>query len=226
MAIVRDYPGCVFDFSGGRDMLLLMAGSCLLERSGLAFFIDVLRERFINIQFCEGICRAFYHSQSFTAEEIFAMQWGYHSQLRHFPQSKIDKAFEEDVLAVFPKDLAISGLGRVCVMASGFLLGHTLQPAGCFWYCWLKTKQTKSGVNPVLLRRLVETGVITHCEVGHSKVELTFKSSLLRSVCWWKGCGWSFMVLFWPAAAVPLKDARTSLVVDWGNGGGRRLQQC
>ena len=56
LAVARDYPGCVFDFTGGRDLVLLIAGLVFISMPGAAGLLTlaaVMRWR------SSSICRSF-----------------------------------------------------------------------------------------------------------------------------------------------------------------------
>ena len=57
LAVARDYPGCVFDFTGGRDLVLLIAGLVCREKRLPGFYIDARRGRFVNLGGCDALAR-------------------------------------------------------------------------------------------------------------------------------------------------------------------------
>ena len=57
LAVAQDYPGCVFDFTGGRDLVLLIAGLVCREKRLPGFYLDVRRGRFIDLGGCEALAQ-------------------------------------------------------------------------------------------------------------------------------------------------------------------------
>ena len=65
-AVVRDYPDCVFDCTGGKDLVLLQAGLYCREKNVPAYYIDPVRGKFVNVIGCEYL-REYYAMPHFSA---------------------------------------------------------------------------------------------------------------------------------------------------------------
>ena len=48
-AICRDYPDCAFDCTGGKDLVLLVAGIFCKEKNVRAYYIDLERKKLVNL---------------------------------------------------------------------------------------------------------------------------------------------------------------------------------
>ena len=68
-AVLRDYPGCVFDCSGGKDLVLLGAGEFCKSRGIPMLYIDVARQKFVDLGGCESLAPQFAIPQ-FSAEDL------------------------------------------------------------------------------------------------------------------------------------------------------------
>ena len=58
-AIRKDYPDCVFDCTGGKDLVLLAAGIFCMENRVPAYYMDIASRRFINLFGCESMQKQF-----------------------------------------------------------------------------------------------------------------------------------------------------------------------
>lgn len=214
-AVVRDYPGCVFDFSGGRDLVLLVAGACFAELQLPGFYIELPAGRFINMRGCQAEKDGF-ALPAFTAEDIFAMAGATVHGHGHFPTGQMDADFERDVLATWEVvqhntkawSEFVSWLQAVC---NGSNSGE-LRVDG--------PRRVKGGrggshANPVLLNRLKEAGVLTRVDIQKHRVELKFKSALHRRCLLIEGV-WLELYGYVSAKNSGLfDDVRTSIIVDW-----------
>ncbi len=214
-AVVRDYPGCVFDFSGGSDLVLVVAGAFFSENKQPGFYIDVNSGRFINLYGCEEFEQQF-EMPVFLPEEVFAMTGATVHGYGHFALDELNEDFEKDVLTTFeivqknPKAWSefVSWLQNVC---SGKPMSM-LQIEGP-----RRPKGVRRGVhaNPVLLQRLRECGLFTHLHIGKNHVEMHFKSVTHRKCLLVEGV-WLELFCYVTAKSSGLFDeVRTSVVIDW-----------
>lgn len=210
-AVVRDYPGCVFDFSGGRDLVLLVAGACFAELRLPGFYIDLGRERFINLRGCGALADRF-AIPSFTAEDVFAMTGATVHGYGHFHTTGIDGDFERDILAVF--DVVAKNpraWGEFVSYLQGLCAGTPQTALSVEGPRRLKTGRA----NPVLIGHLQNTGVITHSSMTRHRLELTFKSPLHRRCLLIEGVWLELFCYVTARQSGVFTDARTSVVVDW-----------
>ena len=55
-AICRDYPNCAFDCTGGKDLVLLVAGVFCKEKRIPAYYIDLDRKKMVKMCIRDRIC--------------------------------------------------------------------------------------------------------------------------------------------------------------------------
>lgn len=213
-AVVKDYPGCVFDFSGGRDLLLLVAGACFEEMKLPAYYIDLYRERFINLRGCDELSAQFAMPQ-FSAEDIFAMSGGAVQGHGHFSPQEIGQDFETDILAVFeivlknPKMWGqfVGYLQAICACAPANQLAISAPR-------FIAAGQKNHSVNMVLLANLAKTGVLQYLQ-NQDDFVFTFKSPLHRKCLLIEGIWLELYCYITAKKCGYFGDVRTSLVVDW-----------
>ncbi len=215
LAVVRDYPGCVFDFTGGRDLVLLIAGMCFSEMCLPGFYIDLYRERFLSLRGCEDLAKTF-ALPAFSAEDIFAMTGAALDGYGHFHTVGINEAFERDILAVFGLVLKSPRAWSELVafmqgLCSGFP-ANALTVEG--------PRRGKSGrnavrANPVLLEALQKAGVLTQLRFSRHRVEISFKSALHRKCLLIEGVWLELYCYVTARRGGAFNDVRTSVVVDW-----------
>lgn len=215
-AVLNDYPGCVLDFTGGRDLVLLVAGAAFAELQLPAYYIDVSRRRFINLRGCEALAERF-EMPSLSADDVFAMTGAAVHGHGHFnSESSIDFAFEEDALACFEIVLKNPrAWGEFVAFLQGLCSGT---PAGQLTVAGSRRQKNGRGgknANPMLLQRLREAGLITHYTLERHSLELTFKSPLHRRCLLIEGVWLELYCYVTARRSGAFNDVRTSIVVDW-----------
>lgn len=214
-AVIHDYPGCVFDFSGGRDLVLFMAGACFHEMHLPGYYLDVAQEQFVNLRGCEHLEPAF-AVPDFSVEDIFAMSGATVQGHGHFHPAEVRDGFEDDILAVFEivrrntkawGDF-VAWLQTVCSkMPAGQLTLHAPKRIG--------NNHGSLYANPVLLHHLLEAGVLSRCDVSHKTVDLVFKSPLHKKCLLIEGVWLELYTYILAGQSGVFNDVQTSVVVDW-----------
>jgi hypothetical protein len=212
-AVVHDYPDAVFDFSGGRDLVLLMAGACFAEMDLPGYYVDIPRGRFINVRGCEELAPLF-KTPDFSAEDIFTMAGATITGSGHFLPAQLSADFQADVLAVFPLVMQntkawggfVSWLQAFCAGTSATTL-EVEGPRGGH----------KGGgqANITLLRHLQKAGIITRLEIGKNYISLAFKSTVHRKSLMIEGIWLELYCYVVARQSGRFGDVRTSIVVDW-----------
>lgn len=100
LAVARDYPGCVFDFTGGRDLVLLIAGLVCREKQLPGFYIDARRGRFINLGGCDALAQQF-HMLQFCIENVLALSGARLAGCGHYGLEEIGPKFERQAKDIF-----------------------------------------------------------------------------------------------------------------------------
>ncbi len=223
-AVVRDYPGCVFDGSGGKDLVLLMAGQFCKERKVPMMYVDVDRRRFVDLGGCAGLAGQFCIPQ-FSAEDIFALAGAKLVGYGHFSPTEMNEAFEDDVLRIWP---IVSKNPGAWGDAVGFFQAAASEmedqdlrldaPAAL-----QVNRQTAARANIPVLERLESVGAIRDLSVKGERVRFTYASLLMKKCLQNQGI-WLELYGYVTAKRSGLfHDVRTSLVVDWDNArGGER----
>ncbi len=218
-AVVRDHPGCVFDFSGGPDLALLVAGAVFAEMRLPAFYIDIARGRFISLRGCESLAEQF-AIPSFTAEDVFAMTGAAVHGYGHFSQNAINAAFEQDVLAAFAVvQRNAKAWGGFVSWLQGLCAGT---PAGQLEVTGpRRSRGGRYAANPVLLGHLEDAGLLRRVSFEKNLVTITFKSPLIRRCLLIEGVWLELYCYVTARRAGSFNDVRTSMIVDWdgANGG-------
>lgn len=214
-AVVRDYPGCVFDFTGGRDIVLL-AAAMFCEKHGLpAFHIDAKRGRFTNVQGCAALAERFALPR-FTAEDLLAVTGATVHGHGHVVLDPIDGEMEQDVLAVFK--IVMENTRAWGDFVSYLQICCAGSPAGELDMTGAKTMPGSSQLmryNPAIFERLHEAGIFTQYAVEGKGVAFSFKSPLMKR-CLMNSGIWLELYCFVMASRTHWFDeVQTSVVIDW-----------
>ena len=215
-AIRKDYPDCVFDCSGGKDLVLIAAGIFCAENRVPAYYIDIASGKFINLFGCEDLQAAFYMPE-LRAEDIFALAGARLAGNGHFDDGELDAELEEDVLGLWS---AILQDQRGWHQTAGFL-----QAAGAHQpetQLGVRAKaeirvnaQMTAYADEAFLRKLEELGLLIHLRFYAGRVEFTYKSALIRRCLQNHGI-WLELFAYVAAKRSGLFcDVRTSVLVDW-----------
>jgi hypothetical protein len=215
-AVVRDYPGCVFDYSGGKDLVLLQAGAYCIPLGVPGYYVDVPTGRFVDVQHC-GHLAAKFAIPAFSAEDVFAISGATILGSGHFDKGEEQsEGFEETILAIWkivqrnPKAWG-EFVAYIQAVSSGSSM-QVLQGAG--------PKQMKSGryparFNAAIFEQLYKLGVFTHYNESEKQVQFAFKSSLYKKCLLNQGI-WLELFCYVSARCSSLfDDVRTSVLIDW-----------
>lgn len=212
MAVIRDYPGSVFDFSGGRDLVLLLAGSICIPQGLPAYYIDYIYKRLVNIQGCEELERRF-QMPSFTAEEMFAISGASIKGSGHYSHGEITPKFEEQALQTWrvvqknPKAWSdfvayLQGISSGTSIGTLTVSGPKRQPGG-------------QRYNEVLLEKLSDIGMLQGFSVKGNTVTIYFAGALHKKCLLNQGIWLELYCYIIAKRSGVFHDVRTSLVVDW-----------
>lgn len=214
-AVLRDYPGCVFDFSGGRDLLVLVAGTFGAELDLPGFYIDLPRGNFVDIRHCAHLARSF-QMPRFAAEDLFAMTGAAVHGHSHVAQDELTPDFERDAGAVFrivqhnPKAWG-EFVGYLQACCAG-LPAAQLEAGGA------KTMvgdQHPQRFNPVIFQRLHEAGVLNAFDVDGPAVRFAFKSQVLKRCLLINGIWLELFCYITAKNTHWFDEVRTGVVIDW-----------
>ncbi len=214
-AVVRDYPGCVFDFSGGRDLALLTAGAYCETHEIRAYYIDYDNQRFIDLRGCKGLESQF-AMPVFSAEDIFVLTGATIHGYGHFEAKELTPEFERDVLQVWEIVKTntkawgnfVAWLQAVCSKTS---------PLALEMECPLYLNSEPHGVkaNPLILENLQQAGILKQCRIKKESVLLEFKSLLHKKSLMNQGIWLELYCYTMAKQSGFFDDVRTSLVIDW-----------
>ncbi|MDL2323682.1 hypothetical protein LJC61_00835 [Ruminococcaceae bacterium OttesenSCG-928-A16] len=211
-AVMKDYPGCVFDFSGGRDLILLLAGAYCIPQGAPAYYIDFTYSRIINIQGCEEFAQKFV-MPTFTAEELFALAGASIKGSGHYTHGEVTEAFEDQALETWeivqrnPKAWAdfvayLQTIGAGTAITTLTVSGPATLPGG-------------QRSNLPILEKLRHHGLLAGFKQRGKQVEITFSSPLHKKCLLNQGIWLELYCYIIAKRSGLFTDVRTSLVVDW-----------
>lgn len=221
-AICRDYPNCAFDCTGGKDLVLLVAGVFCKEKRIPAYYIDLDRKKMVNLYGCEELVKQFYVPQ-FSAEDVFSLAGAKLVGYGHFIPKQMDEKFEKSVPDVW--NIVLKNPD-----AWGGAVGY-FQAAGigkreddlevCAPKAIYVNNQVTARCNEVILERLSECGVLENLEIKAEKVCFRYRDIQMKKCLQNHGI-WLELYGYLNAKQSGLfGDVRTSVVVDWDNAHGR-----
>lgn len=218
-AVVRDYPGCVFDCTGGKDLVLLAAGVFCREKGLPAYYIDTQRAKFVDLGGCEALKSRFRLPQ-LTAEDIFSIAGARLVGSGHFAVEELGEDLENDARRIWPvvfRDPAAWGKLVGFFQAAGDSgqglsvdAPHTLRV----------NRQTTAVYQPQLLHELEDMGVIHGLRITQKRVRFSYKSALMRRCLQNHGVWLELYGYLCARRSGAFGDVRTSVVVDWDNARG------
>lgn len=215
-AIARDWTDCVFDFTGGKDLVLLMAGGFCQKHNLPGYYIDIDRQRFVPVFGCQDLAAQFAMPR-LRAGDFFAASGAGILGYGHFPLSWMDEEFEQDVLRVWECIMATPGRwGNVAGFFQAAFRGsaeeqltyHTRQRLG-------SGPQSTVRVDLAALRRLRAAGVLTWLECDGDRVAFTIKNELLKKCLSNHGIWLELYGYLCAKQTGWFDDVRTSLLIDW-----------
>ncbi|MEG0304776.1 MAG: DUF1887 family CARF protein [Oscillospiraceae bacterium] len=217
-AVVRDYPGCMFDFTGGKDLVLLAAGIFCKENNVPGYYIDVETRRFCPVFGCEEL-RAEFHLPRFRAEDVFALAGATMSGNGHFELSLINETFEEDVFAVWNIMMKNPDAWGGLV---GYLQAVTRFTAEGELYVNAKqiirvNEHVTAKCNIPILHRLEEGGLLLDVHQEGKHICFKYKTGLIKKCLLNHGIWLELYAYISAKRSGYFDDVRTSVLVDWDN---------
>lgn len=220
-AVVHDFPDCIFDFSGGRDLVLLVAGAFCEAHHIPGYYIDISRGKFTDIRGCGSLLKTF-HIPIFSAEDIFTLTGASIHGYGHFSPDEFTPEFEKNALLIWelvihnPRAWGsfVSWLQSLC---SGIPSGVTTISGA-----YAPRENTSSPrLNETILHKLHEINVLTQLQITNNRITLTFQNQLYRKCLVNQGI-WLELYCYYTAKATGwYDDVRTSIVVDWDGMNGK-----
>ena len=217
-AVARDYPGCAVDFTGGRDLVLLVAGLVCREKGIAGFYIDAARGRFIDLGGCQAMTGQFCMPQ-FCVQDVLALAGASMAGCGHYGLEQISPEFEEQARAIFAMVMESparwSTLVRWLQAAApekGTL--HVRAPRSI-----RVNSQFSAHCEQNLLRRLAEIGAVHKLETGGQVSFQYADGRMMRSL---QNDGiWLELACYLAARETgAFCDVRTSVVVEWNDAAG------
>ncbi len=210
-AVVRDYPQCVFDFSGGKDLVLLVAGTFLARIRVSAFYMDIPRERFINICGCEQLEKDF-KLPSFSADDILTMAGATIAGSGHFLPSDTNESFEQAALRVF--DIVMHNTkawGTFVSWLQGFCAGSSPSCLSIEGH----RRGKKTNANLSVLNNLKDVGFLRTLSTSNNRISIEFTSALHKKCLLIEGIWLELYAYITAKRSGLFGDVRTSVVIDW-----------
>lgn len=221
-AICRDYPDCAFDCTGGKDLVLLVAGIFCKEKNVRAYYIDLERKKLVNLCGCEDLAERFCVPQ-FTAEDVFSLAGAKLVRYGHFSPAEMSEEFERSVPDIW--DIVLKN-----PEAWGGAVGY-FQAAGVgkqeedLWIRAPKTirvnKQVTARCNENILERLASCGAIQRLTVQGDEVQFRYRDEQMKKCLQNHGIWLELYGYFAARQSGLFGDVRTSVIVDWDNAHGR-----
>ncbi|MDO5602461.1 MAG: hypothetical protein Q4G07_06795 [Oscillospiraceae bacterium] len=217
--ILKKHPGCVFDFNGGRDLMLLAAGIFCKEHGVPGFFIDMASLRFYDVFGCACLKEKFILPR-FRVKDILAGAGARIEGYGHYRPEKTDKEMADDVLKVW--DILWSDQSAFAGQVGWFQQvlknnGEEKSPA-------LTAKapvhfrvndRMEVKAEEKVLQKLHEAGILTQLVYRDGQAGMTFKNEALRSCLTSHGI-WLELYGFLKAYRTAwFNDVKTSVLIGW-----------
>lgn len=217
--ILEKYPRCVFDFNGGRDLMLLAAGIFCKEHGVPGFFIDMATLHFYDVFGCARLKEKFILPR-FRVKDILAGAGARIEGYGHYRPEKTDKETAGDILKVW--DVLWSDQAAFAKQVGWFqqVLKNSGEEktGGLFVKAPVRLRvndRMEVAARPKVLQGLREAGILTQLECRGGQAEMTFKNEALRSCLTSHGI-WLELYGFLTAYRTAwFNDVKTSVLIGW-----------
>ena len=215
-AIIRDWPQCVFDLTGGKDLVLLCAGAFCECKQIPCYYIDAFHGRFISIQKCEDIKEKFCMPK-LKAEDILGAAGAGILGYGHFPLSLIDEEFEQDVFKVW--DCIMQGPCRWGSVAGYFQAIFKNTDDTTLHYHMPITiascTQTNIQADKRMMKKLAQIDILQDFHTDDQWIDFRIKNSLIKKCLSNHGIWLELYGYLCAKQTNWFDDVRTSLLIDW-----------
>lgn len=217
-AVAKDYPGCVFDFTGGKDLVLLAAGIFCKENRIDGYYIDIATNRFCKVFGCDELAK-YYFMPKFCVADVFSLAGATLLGYGHFPLSLIDAEFENDILSIWNTMMknpdAWGGFVGYLQACSRFVSDDCLMVNAK--HTFKVNEQTTAVCNLPILTKLQELNIVKNLKTNGKFVEFRYKNILLKRSLSNHGIWLELYTYLCAKQSGLFDDVRTSVLVDWDN---------
>lgn len=210
-AVARDYPGCVFDYTGGSDLVLLTAGAFAAENDLPGYYIDVAAGRFVNINRCEALEKQF-RMPAFSIEDMLAMTGAALHGYGHMAPEELDAEFAGDVRKIWPlvhKNPKAWGAFVGDLQAVTAANSVSRLAVECAW----NPKSHK--LNPAIAGQLLQMGAFTGYTTKDGRLRLAFKNEKIKRSLLNIGVWLELHCTLVAKDSGFFDDVRGSVIIDW-----------
>ena len=219
-AIVHDYPNCVFDCTGGKDLVLLQAGLYCREKNIPTYYIDPIRGKFVNVIGCDYL-RDYYAMPRLSAEDLLAIAGARLIGYGHYEPEALTEDFEQDVFRIWPVVCRNPGAwGKLVAFFQAVSGGAENQLVMDAPHAVYVNRQSTVYYQPALLHELEELGILSDLQIMSHHVRFTYKNTMIKNCLQNHGI-WLELYAYYSALQCGCyDDVRTSVIVDWDNARG------
>lgn len=219
--ITRDFDDCVFDFNGGKDLVLCAAGIFCEKNNIPGFFIDMPSIKFYNVFGCEELREKFILPR-FRVKDILASAGAKIEGYGRYRPDKRDFETCDDIMRVW--DIVWSDISAWAEQVNWFqqTLKNTAAKDGEAYLSVKVPAETQSNgnrtrANASILHRLNAAGIITRLDIGKDEISLTFKNAALKNCLMSHGI-WLELYGFLTAYRLNwFNDVKTSVIIGWSD---------
>lgn len=217
--ILEKHPRCVFDFNGGRDLMLLAAGIFCKEHAVPGFFVDMSTLQFHDVFNCAALKKQFILPR-FRVKDILAGAGARIEGYGHYRPEKTDREMADDVLKVWEVLWRDQGAfsGQVGWFQQVLKNNGEEKAAGLTVKAPLRFRvndRMEVSARVSALQGLREAGILTQLDCREQYAEMTFKNEALRSCLTSHGI-WLELYGFLTAYRTAwFNDVKTSVLVGW-----------
>ncbi len=204
--IATEFEDCVFDFTGGRELMLICAGIYCKENNVPAFYLDLIQGKLIDVIGC-GKYKESFELSAFNVAQILKLYGATYERCGHC---------EKDVpIGDFEEILSIFDVFKENVAKWGYFVKY-LQTKKANEDIDLRFLGAKTGEGIArILNKLNNLGVINSLKVSAKGVSFMYKNQTIKQ--WLKIQG-VWLELFTYIAAVKsnyFDDVQMSVVLNW-----------
>lgn len=208
----ENFPDLAFDFTGGKDLLLLLGGLFCKEYQIPGYYIDLTKQRFVGLFHAEEYQKKF-QMPPFTISDILTIAGGSVEGHGHFVPETMDDEMIEDILAIWEiarKDLSrfsksVSYFQQVAKQDGPIKAKTTIRVNDS-----LTVKASKD-----ILEELYRLDILRNLAFTEGHVSFRFKNNTLKNYLTNQGI-WLELFVFVTAKKLRYFDeADTSVILDW-----------
>ncbi len=216
--ITQRFGGCVFDVTGGTDLLLVSAGMLCARKKIPVLFFNIHTGAFVNVCGCEEFAGQ-YRSPALTVEDFMTLAGGSFIRHGHYSAELEDpenREIIEKVWEVLRKDIPAWGKQAAYFQQAAKGSGEEGNPLLIRAPVHISVNfKNIVHCNPRLMQEFVKAGALHSYRMENNRVRYAYKSLLFKRLLSDAGVWLELYTYYTAQRAAFFDDLKTSVLIDW-----------